>query len=433
MRNKVLALRHGCPCGAEHPLLTEVCEIRENAAQAMADYLETHRLFRVTVVCDENTEPYAKALANALGEESHPLRLSLAVLPANAHATEVYSARAEAFFTDCDTAVACGSGSIHDIVRYAAHRRGIPFLSYPTAASVDGFVSGVAAMTWHGQKLTFPSTPPAAVFADPGVFSRAPARLTASGIGDVYGKFTSLLDWQVGAILTGEHLCPSIAALEYEALSSVTAVIQARETVSVEEYSTKVMEALLLSGLAMQLMGNSRPASGAEHHLSHLWEMNRLNGETDALHGEKVAVGLLCVVKKYTEWLKNRTSLSPFPDDVLARYFDPERLRPVFRELTEGIVRENLPGGVSSLSKIRTGGEAAVAQIKKAFGAIPPYEELKALLLQADVPTTFDDISIQPVLPPGADFTKLSLRFAPFVRDRITLLKVISACEEEGI
>ena len=49
----------------------------------------------------------------------------------------------------------------------------------------------------------------------------------------------------------------------------------------------KLMYALILSGLAMQMVGNSRPASCAEHHLSHLWEMEVVNGPLDALHGEK--------------------------------------------------------------------------------------------------------------------------------------------------
>ena len=59
------------------------------------------------------------------------------------------------------------------------------------------------------------------------------------------------------------------------------------------------MYALILSGLAMQMVGNSRPASCAEHHLSHLWEMEVINGHLDALHGEKVSVGMMLVLKEY--------------------------------------------------------------------------------------------------------------------------------------
>ena len=81
-------------------------------------------------------------------------------------------------------------------------------------------MSGIAAMTWYGQKLSFASTPPVAVFADPGISAEAPARLTASGVGDVLGKYTSLFDWHLSRLLTGEYECPNIVALTEAALEA---------------------------------------------------------------------------------------------------------------------------------------------------------------------------------------------------------------------
>lgn len=420
MITKVKKLCRNCSCGKEHGLLTSVCEISEQAAQLMKDYIIGMGYKKAAVICDENTVKFARPLADAISTDL------IYILPGNAHATEVYTALTHKFLSECDAdaAVACGAGSVHDITRYSAFEKKIPFISYPTAASVDGFVSGVAAMTWHGQKLTFPSAPPAAVFADPNVFSDAPARLTASGAGDVYGKYTSLFDWKTSSILTGEHYCEEIAALEYDALDAVTAVVNNKDNISVKEYTVKVMEALLLSGLAMQLMGNSRPASGSEHHMSHLWEMHCINEETDALHGEKVAVGLMCVVKKYAEWLENGV-FTVFSDEKLGKYFSAEKLDGVFGGLTEGIIRENLPNGVSSLSKITEKGTAKAALVKEAFKTIPSYEELNALLEKAEVPTTLHGIN----LPDHADFIEKSLHYAPYVRDRLSLLKIISASE----
>ncbi len=65
------------------------------------------------------------------------------------------------------------------------------------------------------------------------------------------------------------------------------------------EACSHLMYALLLSGLAMQMVGNSRPASGAEHHVSHLLEMEIFNPNLDAYHGEKVGVGLLLASRVY--------------------------------------------------------------------------------------------------------------------------------------
>ena len=123
--------------------------------------------------------------------------------------------------------VACGSGSLHDIVRYTACEDDVPFYSYPTAASVDGFVSGIAAMTIRGTKVSYPSRPPIALYADPAVFAGAPERLTASGVGDLLGKYICLADWKIARILTGEEICPELMALEYAVIDELEAVIAA--------------------------------------------------------------------------------------------------------------------------------------------------------------------------------------------------------------
>ena len=52
-----------------------------------------------------------------------------------------------------------------------------------------------------------------------------------------------------------------------------------------EDECEQLMYALILSGLAMQMIGNSRPASCAEHQVTHLWDMEVINGPLDALHG----------------------------------------------------------------------------------------------------------------------------------------------------
>ena len=49
------------------------------------------------------------------------------------------------------------------------------------------------------------------------------------------------------------------------------------------------MRALIDSGLAMAAVGSSRPASGCEHHASHLWDLLAGRGvRPRALHGLQV-------------------------------------------------------------------------------------------------------------------------------------------------
>jgi glycerol-1-phosphate dehydrogenase [NAD(P)+] len=64
-------------------------------------------------------------------------------------------------------------------------------------------------------------------------------------------------------------------------------------------------EALMISGVAMQLIGHSRPASGAEHSLSHYWEMKaHLEGRKEHLHGTKVGVGCAVIAAFYERFFE---------------------------------------------------------------------------------------------------------------------------------
>ena len=409
-----------CPCGKTHTLETTACVIDDNAVGQMEKYLGNKN---VAIFCDENTEKFAAALP------FYKKEICL-VFPGNAHATEVQTECGERFITEKrpDILVACGSGSLHDITRYCANAAGLPFVSYPTAASVDGFMSGIAAMTWHGQKLSFASTPPAAVFADPRISGKAPARLTASGVGDVLGKYTSLFDWHLSHLLTGEYECPNIVALTEAALEGVLDALKNKEKITVQDYTCRVLEALLVSGLAMQLTGNSRPASAAEHHMSHLWEMAVINGKTEALHGEQVAVGTLAVMDTYKAALENGPDWDTITHLDFDKVFSEKYLEPVFGAMTPGILKENLPDGTyasSSLARINIKDPAETEkEIKALFAALPDAAELRRLAESAGCMTTVAEAG----LPAEEAFLEKSLAYAPYVRNRLTLLKIISAC-----
>jgi glycerol-1-phosphate dehydrogenase [NAD(P)+] len=282
-------LQQRCPCGQSHTLQVRDIWLERGAIDRMPSLLCAWE--RPAVLFDENTY---KAAGERIGRvfRERGLTLNPIILPPKGlHANEHGVALAEGALSGAeDLLIAAGSGTIHDITRYLANKRDIPFISVPTAASVDGFVSTVAAMTWDNCKKTFPAVAPLYVFADTDVFSAAPPRLTASGFGDLLGKYTALADWRIANLLTGEYYCDRVAGLMQKAV---------KEAVEHPEDTERLMYGLLLSGLAMQMVGNSRPASGAEHHLSHFWEMEVQNGPMDALHGEKVGVGLLLCARKY--------------------------------------------------------------------------------------------------------------------------------------
>ena len=226
----------------------------------------------VLVVMDENTEAIAGARVAA------ELGAATLVLGADIHATEEAADSVRARVRG--TLVAVGSGTLTDIVRYAAHLAGCDFFSVPTAASMDGYASGVAALERDGVKLTLPARAPVAIFADPRIAARAPVELTRAGIGDLLAKATARVDWLAAHLLYGEDWreLPPPARLDVGALlaGEVEAV-------------AGLLRGLIDSGIAMAEVGSSRPASGCEHHASHLWDLLAGRGmRPRALHGLQV-------------------------------------------------------------------------------------------------------------------------------------------------
>lgn len=202
-----------------------------------------------------------------------------------------------------DVAVAVGAGTLHDIARYAAYASGLPFVSMPTAPSVDGFTSKGAPLLIRGDKITVPAIGPSAIFADTDILAQAPGAMVAAGFGDMLGKYTSLFDWKVGHAIGGEDYDPYVAELTAMALEECVANVEAiggRTPAAIETLT----RALIVSGLAMLIFGQSHSASGAEHHLSHYWEMELLRtGRRQVLHGAKVGAACAVIAEHYRIWL----------------------------------------------------------------------------------------------------------------------------------
>lgn len=374
---------------------TKIIEIGNDATNKLNDYLEENcKDKNIMVICDENT---CKFIDNIKTEYKYY------IYPSDVHATPEEAD--ELTDIDCDLMIACGAGTIHDITRYAAYDKNIPFISYPTAASVDGFVSNVAAMTVNGRKHTVTSSPPAALFADPNVFNTAPKKLTVSGVGDIIGKYIALFDWKFARLITGERLDNDILKMEENAINKLMAL-----DIEDENYTTTVMEGLVLSGLAIQMYGNSRPASGAEHHLSHLWEMHCINGETDALHGEKVGVATLILLEKY----KNLKEIIYTP-----KSFEYNYLEPIFGTLTEGIIQENTPSSLLNISQKVI--DKNKDEILKLIDELPDADFMRNYYKKIGALTTLSELN----LPDDDEFTDKTLKFAPYVRNRLTLLKIL--------
>ncbi len=279
-----------------------------------------------------------------------------------------------------EAVIAVGSGTIHDIVRFVCHKTGKPFISVPTAPSVDGFTSKGAPLIIRGVKKTFPACAPAAIFADLDILTQAPQRLVAAGFGDMLGKYTSLFDWKFSHLTAGEPYHEEAAAITGNALRSC---VEQADAIGqrTEEGIRILMNALIESGIAMLIFGQSHPASAAEHHLSHYWEMEFLRrGSRALLHGAKV--GAACA------------EISRIYHDAAYRGIFPGK-QPEALSLHGDTVREWLK-------------------------EVPTEEEIRLLLERAGGPVSREELGIDDEL------FERSLREAHLVRDRHTLLRALN-------
>ncbi len=197
-------------------------------------------------------------------------------------------------------AVSVGSGSINDVVKNASDMVGRPYLSVCTAASVDGYTAEGAAITVKGVKSTVICRAPIAVVAPIDVMAAAPSRLTATGLGDLFEKVPAGADWMVSDALGVEAVDWDVWDLVQGPLQDAIADPDGLRRGDLEAVEA-LSEGLQMSGLAIQVYGTSRPASGAGHYFSHQWEMEGYGRDwaIPLSHGFKVGLGTLAMCALY--------------------------------------------------------------------------------------------------------------------------------------
>ncbi len=415
MRMDVNEFRGPCGCGREHTIAVKEIVIRRGAADVLLDRMKHGELSGYThpaVVCDENTGKAARDYMEEIWAQCSQVQLSPKHLHADNRGVALLEERLNG---ETDLILAVGSGTIHDLCRYVAFQRKVPFVSVPTAASVDGFVSTVAAMTWNGMKKTLPAAAPVAVYADTRIFSQAPYRLTASGVSDLLGKYIALTDWKIAHLVTGEYICQRVCQMEMQALEEAVSCLEGLKKGEDEAYE-KLMYALLLSGLAMQMIGNSRPASCAEHHVSHLWEMEIINDYVDALHGEKVSIGLMLNARLYEQISRSVKAgtcrVQPYGG------LEMELLEKTFgaKGLLESTLRENTPDPMRKVTKERL--EECLPKIAAVIDEMPDSRTLLGILERGGCVKQVEEIGLT------EDIIPLTMQLSPYVRNRLSFNRI---------
>ena len=273
--------------------------IGKDAISALQAFIKQKNYTAFTLVTDENEYEALGRDVEAAIRKTDPTMRTI-VLPGNATPDETYLIQVLLEPDERQRVyLGVGSGTLTDIVRFSSHRAGMPFISMPTAASVDGFASTGCALTIQNYKQTIMAAAPVGIFADLDTLTHAPRPLIASGFGDMFGKYTALSDWPISYHFAGEAFSQDIADRSRRALQTCVDQVPVLN----EQWETamqKLMEGLVEEGICMLLQGNSRPASGAEHVISHFWEMKLAReSRPPVFHGAKVGLATILVARYY--------------------------------------------------------------------------------------------------------------------------------------
>lgn len=418
-------LREPCACGMEHNIDVEKIVIESGAVSQLEEILEEFQ--NPVFICDSNTRTAAEPFLEEEFKDYPVIELNPEGLQADNRGVNKVMKQLDycdrgLSSVSVDVLVAIGSGTIHDLTRYAATEYDIPFVSIPTAASVDGYAANVAALNWDGMKKTVAGVSPRWILADTDIFGAAPSRLTASGVSDFLGKYISILDWKVAHLVTGEYICEEVCDLLEKSLRDVSRVLDDIRYGD-KEAIEKLMYALILSGLCMQMVESPRPVSGAEHMVSHLWDLNVLNEQTNALHGEQVGLGLLLVTDYYKKLGYAIRHKNVTVKSETAKGLEMSLLEHTFgkKGLLEGILTENTPNPLEDIDLEEL--EEQLPEIEDLIDDLPDADDMYAKLHDAGCVHEISNLGI------SQKEVELTLQSSPYVRNRLTLLRLSKLLE----
>ncbi|MBQ9974192.1 MAG: sn-glycerol-1-phosphate dehydrogenase [Oscillospiraceae bacterium] len=362
-----------CTCGRHHACDIGHVYIENNAAARLETLCAPYQ--HILLVADDNTY-------EAAGRGCRPyLQDKLAdqvifpgdrLLIPNEDAIDAVNGRMQGI----DLIVGVGSGVIQDLCKYVSHQTGVPYFVVATAPSMDGYASSGAAMITGGMKVTYSAGVPDAILADPAVLAKAPMEMIRAGYGDIIGKFSALNDWKLAHVALGEYFCPYIYDLTWDMLQQTLPLAQKLQQRDEDSVKT-LMEALVVVGIAMSFAGNSRPASGSEHHYSHFFEITGIvDGEEYLSHGIDVALSTI-----YTCRMRQKLLAAPLPAEAfkLDRAEYESHVRAVYKSVADECMA--LQDKLGRYTEDRLSAYKANEQaIRQVLAEAPTGEEIEAIL-----------------------------------------------------
>lgn len=411
----------------------QLVTIDHDAINHLLNFCNENQLHDLLVVSDRNTrrvlgqrvEDALKAggfdVKTAFFDEDEPVADGEHVM----HALLACDRKARTF-------IAIGGGTITDITRVVSHRTRCEFISMPTAPSVDAFASIGAPLIVNGVKISIWAHGPIAIIGDIDVLCNAPRAMIAAGFGDMIAKFTSSADFRLGALVWNEPFDKEIA--DRMAQTAIITAENASEIGSGSEKGIKVLlEQLIESGYVMLDFGNSRPASGTEHHYSHLWEMKLLQeGRHGILHGAKtgfattVGAAMYEVVRNMSRsQASDKLEESTLPD----RAEEIARIGKVYGKLADEVIATHkgfVDMNEAQYDQLKHSILAHWEGIQEIAASVPPPEVLTQMLKTVGGPTSIHELGLT------EEEFQLADESAHYLRERFTVRKLMRVLGEKS-
>ena len=395
-----------CSCGREHELRTKLVVCEYGALKNFDKYMDDCGLsgFR-TVIYDTNTYNLPSVIHVPADQE---IVLEAKGLHSEKGLIEDMMTKLE---RKPDYIVVVGGGTLMDFGRYSAWKLGIPFVAIPTIVSSDGFTADICSIIIDGQKKSIPMQAADAVITDMDIVAGAPMFLSIAGVQDIMAKYVSIADWKIAHLVSGEYFCPMVCDMAQEALD-----IMVRCAHELAEGKAPDFEAMaytqMLSGLTMQILSNSRAASGAEHLVAHLVEMKPRGFENaHGMHGECVGIGTIMCADAYHKLAERET--------IEVKPFEPvneQWVRDVFGDLADGILKENENDVLKTFDpeNIKNNWQ----QIREIINTIPKAEELIELYTKIGAKHSLEELGI------SESVREEFLDISSAIRNRLTLARM---------
>ncbi|MBP5269435.1 MAG: iron-containing alcohol dehydrogenase [Clostridia bacterium] len=404
-----------CPCGRPHTFDTKVVEIYSGLTKDTGRILDGAGFpKKLLLVADDNTFGVSEAegLTAALCASGFELKK---LIYRNMKYARVEQVReVEALASDVGGIISVGTGSLNDICRVASFEKDLPFCIFATAPSMDGFASDTAPIISNNFKESWKVRQPAVILADTRILAASPVELKAAGYGDMVAKYLGILEWRIANLLIGEYYCENVAQITLGALQKCIDLTD-MVTKNSEEAAGAIMEALVLSGLAMKLALSSRPASGAEHVVSHYLECYKVaRGIWPEYHGKKVGVATLKLCRLYRNLAERVTEIDPVKDnpdwDEIYTHFTADQLPDVKKLNNPSITDKVDPAHLKACwPKIR----------EMIFAGVPDPDVLCDEMKRAGCATELEEVHV------SDELFEEALKYHAYMRYRILITRLL--------